>query len=587
MKNIIGVSFGYHDSACCLLKEGELIAFSQEERFTRIKGDCSVPVNAFKYCLEEGNLNITDIDCIAFYENPYLKLTRQMWMNSLNDVSETRMLSLAERFIDIHWVENEIRDKFGYDGSLEYVSHHMSHAASSYLFSEYSESAILTVDSVGEWDCLAIGYAEKNEIVLTETNDFPDSIGMLYSTLTSYLGFKVNGGEYKVMGLAPYGKAIYVDKIYELIESHENGEFKLDMDYFSFLHKDQQYSKKLEEHFGRDARISESELEPFHMDIAKSLQVVTEELLLEKVNYVYTLYPYKNLCMAGGIALNCVAIGKLKENGPYENIFVFPAAGDSGTAAGAAAYVYAKETNKKIKPLEHAFLGPDYKNEEIQSILKETDIHYQDYQENNDSLIEDIALRIDQGQVIGWFQGRMEFGPRALGARSIIADPRDKNMRELINSMVKKRESFRPFAPSVLVEYVSKCFEIDGESPYMLETSQVKSTLALPAITHVDNSARLQTVDKKRNEKYHQLISKFYKMTDCPLVLNTSFNMRGEPIVCTPLDAIRCFVLAKMDALVLGDFVITKEDIPVSWYHHIRIEKKAQPNISHTVYTLI
>lgn len=584
---VVGVSFGYHDASCCIICDGKLIASAQEERFTRIKHDFSVPLNSFRYCLQEAKVDINEVDSIAYYEEPYSKISRQIWMGLQKNNSKERKKGIAKKLMDHKYYEREIREKLGYEGEIKCVNHHLSHGASSYYFSGYKDAAILTVDGVGEWQSLTYGYGKENDIHIFESVNFPDSIGLLYSTITAYLGFKVNNGEYKIMGLAPYGDPNLVDKIYKLIKSHDQGDIQLNMEYFSYVTDDKMYSSKMEELFGYEGRTPESEVLQFHMDVARSIQVVIEELLFEKVKYLYDKYPSENLCLAGGVALNCVAVGKLYRNGPFKNIFVQPAAGDSGGAIGAAAIVFRQLSDQEIVPLENAYLGPQYSNDYILDLLQESSINYDDYRGRETELLKYVSNKLSKGKVIGWFQGRMEFGPRALGARSIIADPRDPNMRNLINSMVKKRESFRPFAPSVLFDKVQEHFDIDHESPYMLETCQVISELELPSITHVDGSGRLQTVSRKNNERYAKLIEEFDDLTGCPLILNTSFNMRGEPIVCSPIDAIKCFVRSQLDILVLQDFIIKKEDIPEIWKYFINNEDFKKTNVNSLVYTLL
>ncbi len=587
-KNVVmGVAFGYHDASCCIIKDGKLIASAQEERFTRIKHDFNVPTNAFRYCLSEAGITIDELLAVAYYEEPYCKLTRQMWMGMQKDNSDKRKKKIAYKMLEVDDYERVIREKLGFSGEIHCVSHHLSHGASAYYFSGYEKSAIMTVDGVGEWQCMTYGYGERDEVKIVESVDFPDSIGLFYSSITAYLGFEVNDGEYKIMGLAPYGEPTLVDKLYELIEKHDKGEFRLNMEYFTYVEDDFMYSHKLEQLLGYPGRKPESELLQFHKDMARSVQVVIEELLLEKAKYLYSIYPCDNLCLAGGVALNCVAVGKLGRKGPFKNIFVQPAAGDAGAAIGAASVIYCQLVNEKIHPLKNAYLGPQYCNDEIYQILEETNIKYLDFRNNENELLTFVAEKLSERNVVGWFQGRMEFGPRALGARSIIADPRDSNMRNLINGMVKKRESFRPFAPSVLLSKMKDHFDMDHESPYMLETCQVISKLELPAITHVDGSGRIQTVSEKDNDRYARLIQKFDELTNCPLILNTSFNMRGEPIVCTPMDAIKCFVRAQMDVLVLQDFIILKEDIPEIWRYFIGREELVKTNVNDLVYTLL
>lgn len=587
--NVVGISFGYHDSSCCIIQNGKLVAAAEEERFTRNKHEFSIPQEAFLYCLQEAGISISDIDYLAYYENPSKKLARQIWMGLLPNTSTHRIQALANRLKDPNQYLREIREKLGYTGDIEFIDHHLSHAASSYYFSGFDDAAVMTIDSVGEWATMTYGYGNGNNLSIEEEVNFPDSIGLLYSAVTGYLGFDVNDGEYKVMGLAPYGKPKYVDKIYKLIESSPNGQFRLNMEYFSFLTDDRMYSNNLSELFGQPPRVPESELLDFHKDLAKSLQVVVEEILLQKVNYIHDKFPSDNLCMAGGVALNCVANGRILREGPFKRLFIQPAAGDAGGALGAAAVAYLKLNRaQSIKPMENAYLGPSFTSDYIHKVLESTSINYLDFRNDQDQLLQEVTCNLMEGKVVGWFQGRMEFGPRALGSRSIIADPRDSGMRDLINALVKKRESFRPFAPSVLESKSKEHFDIDHASPYMLETCQVISDLDLPAITHVDHSARIQTVNSKTNPKYTALLERFFERTGCPILLNTSFNMRGEPIVCTPLDAIKCFVKSKLDVLVLEDFVIFQEDVPEIWEYFInRTEDEQKVSVNNLVYTLL
>lgn len=552
--NIIGISALYHDSACCLIRDGKVIAAAQEERFTRIKHDNSMPYNAFKYCLEAGGISITDIDALAYYEIPEDKLARQLWCGY--DIEKYEQLNPKRP-------ENQIREILGYTGPIEFVSHHQSHAASSFYFSGFDESAILTVDGVGEWATTTYGKADKNGIDLFEQVDFPDSIGLFYSALTAFLGFKINNGEYKVMGLAPYGESKYVDELRKLIRLKENGQYELDMEYFEYASPGtRMYSDKLIELLGMPPREPESKMEQKYMDLAKSLQDVTEEILLNKANYLYERTKCKNLCMAGGVALNCVANGKILEQSKFENLFVQPASGDAGGALGAAAEVYMRLTDRKksIEKMERVYLGPGYTNGEIKRFLEATSIKYEDYSADKSELVHATAELLKEGKVVGWFQGDSEFGPRALGNRSIIADPRVADMRNRINLMVKKREGFRPFAPSILEDRIKEHFDLNVKSPFMLLVCQVKSELDLPAITHVNNSARVQSVNEDINFLYTKLIQEFDKLTGCPIILNTSFNVRGEPIVMSPIDAVSCFLNTKIDCLVLGDFIIKRKD---------------------------
>ncbi len=552
--NVIGISAYFHDSSCALIRDGKIISAVSEERFSRFKNDLRLPVRAFRHCLEAGSISINDIDCIAYYENPYKKLSRQLEYN-FNQAADKEL-----GWIDCHKPFREIREVLGFEGEIKYYDHHLSHAASSYFFSGFEDAAILTVDAVGEWDSVTFGKADGLELELFERVKYPNSIGLLYGTLTNYLGFKVLSGEYKVMGLAPYGNPIYVDKLRKLFRMPEKFHFELDMKYFDFGQINRMYTDSLVEYIGFPPRVAESKLEQKHMDLAKSLQVVLEEIMLKQVRDLRESVDSPNLCMAGGVALNCVANHAIRKSGIFDNIFVQPAAGDSGSALGAAALAYVELTNKNhgCEALDHVYLGPEYDQEEIFLTLSTMEVDALDFRDNRAKLNEEVIDRILEGKVIGWFQGRMEFGPRALGSRSILADPRDPNMRNRLNNLVKKREAFRPFAPAVLEEYYKEHMDIDYISPFMLETCQVKSELDMPAITHVDGSCRPQTVSARTNPEFHSLLEAFHKRTGCPILVNTSFNVRGEPIVCSPLDALRCFGNSEIDVLVLGNFIIDR-----------------------------
>jgi carbamoyltransferase len=583
--NIIGIAALYHDSACCILRDGKLVAAVQEERFSRLKNDPTMPQKAFMYCLQEAGLTLPDIDCVAYYEDPLKKLSRQLWSGYPGDSREMlRKLNPARP-------EMEIRNLLGYEGPIKMYDHHQSHAASSYYYSGFDSAAILTVDGVGEWATTTYGVGNKEKLEIFEEVHFPDSIGLLYSTITSYLGFKVNNGEYKVMGLAPYGKPTHKDKIRQLIQPGEGGAFSLDMKYFDFIAGNRMYSEELINLFGRAPRVPESTFEQFHADIAHSLQYVLEEVLLAKANYLHSKTGSENLCMAGGVALNCVANGKILRKGPFKHMFVQPAANDAGCALGAAALAHLDITGQRIptKKLDHVYLGPSYSSREIARMLESTSLTYQDFRHNESELIRNTAQRLSEGKVIGWFNGRMEFGPRSLGARSILADPRNAEMRDRVNSMVKKREAFRPFAPAVLEEKTMEHFDLDHESPFMLEVCQVTSEMDLPAITHVDNSARVQTVNHITNPRFAALLTEFEKITGCPILLNTSFNVRSEPIVCSPEDALNCFITTNIDSLVLGDFLIDRADNNLhflEWMVNLHREKH-QSLIRQDVYTFI
>jgi len=582
--NIIGISALYHDSACSLLRDGELKAAVQEERFTRLKNDHSMPYNALMYCLEKEGLAITDIDCIAYYEQPAKKLERQLWSGyDMNDPE------LADK-MDINRPEREIRELLGYEGPIKYYEHHLSHAASSYYYSGFNTAATMTVDGVGEWATTTYGRGKGHELSLFEEVRFPDSLGLLYSTITSYLGFKVNDGEYKVMGLAPYGKATYLDKIFSLIKSGEKGTYQLEQAYFDFIKGEKMYTEKLAELFGRAPRNKADKMDQFHADVAKSLQVALETILLEKATYLHEVTGEENICMAGGVALNCVANGEILRKGPFKKMFVQPASNDAGCSLGAAALAHVEITGRHPdpRPLKHAYLGPSFRNKEIGTMLAGTVINYKNFTEDTDTLLKEVAARLADGQVIGWMHGNMEFGPRSLGARSILADPRHPEMRDRINAMVKKREGFRPFAPAVLEHKKEDYFELDHPSPFMLETCQVKPGSDYPAITHVDNSARVQTVTKETNYRFASLLEAFGDLTGTYMLLNTSFNVNNEPIVCTPEDALRCFITTDIDCLVLENYIIDRSDNELDLLAMmINMQAEANEAVRKNVYTFI
>lgn len=585
MRNIVGISAYYHDSACCLLQDGALVAAAQEERFSRLKHDKNIPKNAFRYCLEQGGLNIQDIDCVAYYESPAKKLARQLWM----DAGGVQRRILEQTWSSARKPEADIREALGYDGPVELFEHHPSHAASSYYYSGFDDAAILTVDGVGEWATTTYGRGCGKDIEIFEEVHFPDSLGLLYSTITNFLGFAVNDGEYKVMGLAPYGRPVYVDKIRALLESASQGQYRLALEHFDFLSSETMFSDVLPLFLGHPPRRRGSEILPFHQDLARSLQVVIEECLIEKAAYLWKRTGSENLCMAGGVALNCVANGRISREGHFKRLFVQPAAGDAGTSLGAAALAYVKYTDTRPAGLQMdtAGLGPGYSPLEVLKTLAAI-CRPADFRGRESELVAATADRLAAGKVVGWFQGRMEFGPRALGARSILADPRNHGMRDLINSRVKKREEFRPFAPAVLLEKADQHFHLTHPSPFMLETCQVRSPIDLPAITHVDGSARVQTVDRRVSPRFAHLLDAFERRTDCPILLNTSFNMRDEPIVCTPAEAIICFLRSGIEALVIEDFIVDRKEIGPSWDGIFsRLFQAPSTNVSNLVYTFL
>lgn len=583
--NIIGISALFHDAACCVLRDGRLVAAAEEERFSRDKHDASIPWRSFRYCLREARLDISDIDCIAYYENPTHKLGRQLWMGlprlplGANDPVSR---------LDAKRAERQIRRILGYEGPIDVLGHHLSHASSAYHYSGFPDAAILTVDGVGEWTTTSYAAAQGTSIDLLEEVAFPHSLGLLYSAITDYLGFEVNEGEYKVMGLAPYGQPLYLDQLRKLVRSEEGGQYELDLDYFRFDLSERMYSEKLVSLLGREGREAESEIEPFHTHVASSLQKVLEELLLEKVRYLHGEVGSDNLCLAGGVALNCVANGRIAREGPFERLFVQPAAGDAGGALGAAAAAYVQRTGRPLRErLTHAYLGPGFESDEIASLVSSVSADAIDFRGKEAELVSAVADRLAAGKIVGFFQGRMEFGPRALGARSILADPRDPTMRDRINALVKKREAFRPFAPAVLESAMKDHFELEEPSPFMLQTCQVRSPLDLPAITHVDGSARVQTVSDAESPRFAALLREFDRRTGCPILLNTSFNVRGEPIVCTPEDAVLCFVRAGIDTLVLGDFVIDREGVSPTMAATVRALPLRSRRDAQRIYTFV
>ncbi len=572
--NVIGLSAFYHESSCCLLRDGELVAAASEERFTRVKHDSRLPVEAFRFCLEAGGLSITDIDAIAYYESPGAKLSRQLWAGVPRGVPSRSAL------LDALWLDpgrplRAIRERLGWGGRILSFPHHLAHAASAYFFSGFPAAAVLTIDGVGEWATMSYGRGRSGELEIFEEVAFPHSLGLLYSTLTSFLGFKVLSGEYKVMGLAAYGEPRYVDEICRLVAVGDGGQIRLNLAYFDFIDGERMYSPALAELLGAPPRAPGVEIEPFHRDLARSLQLVLEEILLEKAAYLHRRTGAADLCLAGGVALNCVANGRLRREGPFARLFVQPAAGDAGGCLGAAALAHARLAGglPTIASMKHAGFGPSYPVAEIAGLLEATGVAYQDFRGRERELLAAVAERLAGGEIVGWFHGAMEFGPRALGARSILADPRDAEVRERLNRRIKRREDFRPFAPSVLADRASELFELDHPSPFMVETCRVR-TRDLPAITHIDGSARPQTVEARVSPRFARLLEAFERHTKaqgrlrsdgCPVLLNTSFNAGGEPIVCSPADALFTMATAGLDTLVLEDFIIDHTALPENW----------------------
>ncbi len=562
--NILGISCFYHDSAAALLRDGELVAAAHEERFTRKRHDASVPKRAVDYCLQEADLRLSDLDALVFYDKPFVKFERILmtylatFPRSLPSFAKAIPLWLKEKLNVPKALEHEL----GYEGEVLFAEHHQSHAASAFLPSPFEEAAILTVDGVGEWATATQGIGRGNELELIHEIRFPHSLGLLYSAFTYYLGFKVNSAEYKVMGAAPYGEPKYADKIFEhLVDLREDGSFKLNMKYFAYDYGLTMTNKRFEKLFGEPRREGESEMQDFHWDMAASIQKVTEEVVLRVARDLHAKTGMKNLCMAGGVALNCVANGRLIREGPFENLWVQPAAGDAGGALGAAMFAEhcVMDRPRKFR-MDHAYWGPEYDDEEIRKFLELRGAPYHTF--SRDEMIRETARHLDEQKVIGWFQGRMEWGPRSLGSRSILADARNEENWKRVNLKIKFRESFRPFAPAVLAEKADEWFDIDRESPYMLLVCQVREDRNAPAITHVDGSARLQTVTRESHAEFYDLIRAFDERSGCPVVINTSFNVRGEPIVCTPEDAYLCFMRTNMDVLVLGNQILLKEEQP-------------------------
>jgi carbamoyltransferase len=553
--NIIGISAHFHDAAACLLQNGQLVAAAEEERFSRIKHDSSLPLSAFRYCLEAGGIAITDIDCIAYYEQPVKKLERQL-VTSLPDLPPTRRGSLFR--LDPRRPERELREIFGFEGPLRFYDHHLSHAASAYYYSGFKEAATFTVDGVGEWATTSYGRGADGKLELFEEVEFPNSIGLLYSAITGYLGFEINEGEYKVMGLAPYGQPTFVEAIRSLVTDGPDGQFEVQERYLDFMQENRLYRDTLCDLLKGPPRKAESEITGRHRDIARSLQVVLEELLLAKVTYLHRKCPSDNLCLAGGVALNCVANARIVREGPFADVFIQPAAGDAGGALGAAALADAELAGRRSPSrLRHVYWGPSLSSSGTAVCIEKLP-GTEDFRGRTPELLERTAELLAAGNVIGWSHGRMEFGPRSLGTRSILADPRQPEMQELINRKIKMREGFRPFAPAVLADEAERHFQLDHPSPFMLETALVCSPIPLPAITHVDGSARVQTVSRKDSPRFYDLIAAFWRRTGCPILLNTSFNVRGEPIVCDHVDALLCFIKTEIDWLVLGDFIIPR-----------------------------
>ncbi len=603
---ILGISAYYHDSAACLVVDGEILAAAQEERFTRRKHDWRFPSQAVAYCLREGGLaSAAELDHVVFYDKPLVKFERLLETYAayaplgLKSFLKAMPLWLKEKL----WTRDNIADDLDYDGSILFTEHHESHAASAFFPSPFRRAAILTMDGVGEWATASLGLGEGNRIRILKEIHFPHSVGLLYSAFTYFTGFKVNSGEYKLMGLAPYGEPKYADLILdELVDVKEDGSLKLNMTYFDYCAGLKMTNRRFAALFGGPARRPESKLTQREMDIAASIQVVTETIMLRMAEFAQKETGAENLVLAGGVALNCVGNGRILREGPFKNLWIQPAAGDAGGALGAALFVHhqilggARQVDERRDLQKATLLGPAFDDDALAGFIRDNGIEAERF-DDPEALVERVAQVMEEENVVGWFQGRMEFGPRALGARSILGDARSRDMQTKMNLKIKFRESFRPFAPSVALESVSDFFQLSTESPYMLLVAGVQESRRLPvadngyqgldklkvirsqvpAITHVDYSARVQTVSRQDNPLYHRLIQRFGERTGCPVIVNTSFNVRGEPIVCTPEDAYRCFTRTNMDYLVLGPYVIdkTRQNLPpidTSWQQEFELD---------------
>ena len=596
MKIILGISAFYHDSAACLLVDGNIIAAAQEERFTRIKHDKNYPFNAIEFVLNFAKIKLTKVDKIVFFEKPFLKFERLLETyvafapKGFRSFCKSMPIWLREKLFQKNFLFNKLRQhdqNFNNQNKIFFSNHHLSHAASAFFPSPFEEAVILTADGVGEWATTTIAIGKKNKLEIKKEIHFPHSLGLLYSAFTYYTGFKVNSGEYKLMGLAPYGVPKYKQIILDnLIDVKDDGSFHLDQSYFNYATGLTMTNEKFNNLFGQSPRVpEEDDLTQFHMNIAASIQSVTEEIMLKIAKFIRKEYDIKNLCLAGGVALNCVANGKILEEKIFDNIWVQPAAGDAGGSLGAALALWYDDEHEKRRvsypdSMQGSYLGPEFNDNQIEKDLNEVGAKYEKL--SYDDLIDKVADDLASTKAIGWFQGRMEFGPRALGARSILGDPRSEKTQKNLNLKVKYRESFRPFAPSVLSEDLSEWFQINIDSPYMLIVAKVKENKIvrmtdqqeklfgieklnikrseIPAVTHLDYSARVQTVDKNTNKKYYDLIKKFKEKTKCPILVNTSFNVRGEPIVNTPKDAFNCFMGTDLDRLVIGNFYLEKKE---------------------------
>jgi carbamoyltransferase len=573
--NILGISCFYHDAAAAIIQNGKLIAAAQEERFTRKKHDQRFPGHAVDFCLGYSSLKPQDLDYVVFYDKPFAKFDRILqtyiatWPKGLLSFLKSMPIWIKEKI----WIPQTIESGLDYEGEILFAEHHVSHAASAFLVSPFDVAAILTTDGVGEWDTTTYGIGRENDISLLKSIQFPHSLGLFYSAFTYYLGFRVNSAEYKVMGLAPYGEPRFYDLIMrELVTMREDGSFNLDMRYFTYEYGLKMTGRRFSRLFGEPVRKPESALTQFHKDVAASLQKATDTIMVNMARHVERETKMKYLCLAGGVALNCVSNSKILENTSFQDIFVQPAAGDAGGAVGSAYYVYNTVLgNPRTFVLNDVFLGPEFSDEQIEAMLKSKNVSYRRFDRRE--LLQETAQLIADQKVVGWFQGRMEFGPRALGNRSIIADARNPKNQSVVNLKIKFRESFRPFAPTILEDLTGEYFDFSHPSPFMLFVTNVRpDKRIIPAVTHVDGSARLQTISRKQNPLYYDLIAEFDRQTGCPVIINTSFNVRGEPIVCTPEDAWRCFMRTEMDCLVIGSFIMEKGKL--GSYHEEVLEER-------------
>ena len=570
--NVLGISCYYHDSAAAMVCDGELVAAVEEERFNRVKHYSGFPAMSIAYCLEQAGLSIDQVDHIGFYEKPLVKFNRiietilAQWPRSYWSWCKAMPIWMLTKLR----IGDQIRKNLNVDKDILYCQHHLSHAASAFLVSPFDEAAVITADGVGEWITTGWGIGKGTEIDLKQQISFPHSVGLLFSAITAYLGFRVNDAEWKVMGLASYGRPTHVDKFRRIVDIKEDGSFRLNMDYFAYTYSTRRtFSRKWEQLFGRKQRPKETELDDFHADIAHSGQKIVEEIMVKMAAHVHKVTGLDNVCIAGGVGLNCVANWRILQESGFKNIFIQPAAGDSGGALGVAFYIYNSVLRRpRTYAMSHALLGPLFNDHEIIEVLGRNKAVYELIGDESE-LIDRTARLIADGKVVGWFQGRMEFGPRALGSRSLLADPRNPKMKDIINAKVKFREAFRPFAPAVLKERAHEYFEMPPgmDAPFMLLVPSVRPEKrnVIPAVTHQDGTGRVQTVTPDNNPRYYQLIHRFGELTGVPVVINTSFNVRGEPIVCTPQDAYKTFINTGIDVLVIGNCIVTEKPAAVNY----------------------